>query len=60
MLEIAAVPFQRLGTVGGKKLRIHADNEEFSWPIANLYDDWWNSISRLVEGDSCAEGIPSL
>jgi phosphoribosylformylglycinamidine synthase subunit PurL len=59
-LESATVPFQRLGTVGGKELRIHANNEKFSWPIANLYDDWWNSISRLVEGDSCAEGIPSL
>ncbi len=59
-LESTTVPFQRLGTVGGKELRIHVDNEEFSWPIANLYDDWWNSISRLVEGDSCAEGIPSL
>jgi phosphoribosylformylglycinamidine synthase II len=59
-LESASIPFQRLGTVGGKELRIHVDNEKFSWPIADVYDDWWNSISRLVENDSCAEGIPSL
>jgi phosphoribosylformylglycinamidine synthase subunit PurL len=60
ILERAGVPFQRLGTVGGEELRIEVDNEKFSWPISNLYDDWWNSIRRLVESDSCAEGIPSL
>jgi len=35
-------------------------NEKLAWPIADLYDDWWNSICRLVESDTCAEGIPSL
>ncbi|HWY40897.1 MAG TPA: phosphoribosylformylglycinamidine synthase subunit PurL [Chthoniobacterales bacterium] len=60
ILERAGVAFQRLGTVGGQELRIEVDNEKFSWPISNLYDDWWNSIRRLVESDSCAEGIPSL
>jgi phosphoribosylformylglycinamidine (FGAM) synthase-like enzyme len=60
ILERAGVPFQRLGTVGGEELRIELDNEKFSWPISNLYDDWWNSIRQLVESDSCAEGIPSL
>ena len=60
ILENAAVPFQRLGEVGGDQLRIQVGEEKFSWPIAELYDDWWNSIRRLVESDSCAEGIPSL
>ena len=60
MLESSGVPFQRLGTVGGKELRIQVGNEKFEWPIADLYDDWWNSISRLVESDSRTEGIPSL
>jgi phosphoribosylformylglycinamidine synthase len=60
MLESATIPFQRLGTVSGNELRIQVENEKFSWPIADLYDDWWNSISRLVESDSGAEGIPSL
>jgi len=54
------VPFQQLGRVGGDQLRIQVNDQKFTWPIADLYDDWWNSIRRLVESDSCAEGIPSL
>jgi phosphoribosylformylglycinamidine synthase II len=60
MLREAAVPFQQLGRVGGDELRIQAADQKFAWPIADLYDDWWNSIRRLVESDTCAEGIPSL
>ncbi len=60
MLKDAAVPFHHLGKVGGDKLRIEIGNEKLSWAIADLYDDWWNSIRGLVESDSCAEGIPSL
>jgi len=60
MLGKAGVPFHQLGTVGGDRLRIKVADQNFTWPIADLYDDWWNSIRRLVEGDSCAEGIPSL
>jgi phosphoribosylformylglycinamidine synthase len=60
MLKDAAVPFHHLGKVGGDKLRIEIGNEKLSWAIADLYDDWWNSIRRLVESDSGAEGIPSL
>src|SRR5262249_11927600 len=54
------VPFQQIGKVGGNQLRIQVADQNFTWPIADLYDDWWNSIRRLVESDSCAEGIPSL
>ena len=54
------VPFQQLGEVGGDQLRIQVNGEKFIWPIADLYDDWWNAIRRLVEGDSSAERIPSL
>ena len=60
ILEKAAVPFAQLGKVGGEKLCIDVAGEKFSWPIADLYDDWWDSIRRLVESDTCAEGIPSL
>ena len=60
MLSAAGVPLLPLGQVGGDQLRIEAAGEKFSWPIADLYDDWWNSIRRLVESDTCAEGIPSL
>jgi phosphoribosylformylglycinamidine synthase subunit PurL len=54
------VPFQQLGKVGGDQLRIQMNDQKFAWPIADLYDDWWNSIRRLVESDSSAERIPSL
>jgi phosphoribosylformylglycinamidine synthase subunit PurL len=54
------VPFQQLGKVGGDELRIRANNEDFRWPIADLYDDWWNSIRRAIGDASSAEGIPSL
>jgi phosphoribosylformylglycinamidine synthase subunit PurL len=60
ILRDANVPFQQLGKVGGDQLRIQIAGEKFAWATADLYDDWWNSIARLVESDSCAEGIPSL
>jgi phosphoribosylformylglycinamidine synthase subunit PurL len=60
MLRERNVPFQHLGKVGGDELRIQVNEETFAWPIADLYDDWWNSIRRLVESDSSAERIPSL
>jgi len=53
------VPFQQLGEIGGDKLSIRVNGEIFSWPIADLYDDWWNSIRRAVESDA-AEPVPSL
>src|SRR5205085_6586369 len=42
ILKAPNVPFQQLGKVGGDQLRIEVAGEEFSWPIADLYDDWWN------------------
>jgi phosphoribosylformylglycinamidine synthase subunit PurL len=60
MLRERNVPFQQLGKVGGDQLRIQVNGEKFAWPIADLYDDWWNSIRRVVESDSSAERIPSL
>ena len=59
MLGERGVPFQELGRVGGHELRISANTETFRWPIADLYDDWWNAIERVVGSDS-AERIPSL
>ncbi len=59
-LQTGQIPFQKLGKVSGNQLRIRVDSEEFSWPIADLHDDWWNAIRRAVESDSAAEGIPSL
>src|SRR5438874_4773874 len=58
ILRECDVPFQQLGKVGGDQLRIQIADQNFFWPIVDLYDDWWNSIRRLVETDT--EGIPSL
>ena len=60
ILKKAGVSFQRLGKVGGDQLGIQVADQKFAWLIADLYDDWWNSIRRLVQSDTCAEGIPSL
>jgi len=60
ILRERGVPFQQLGKVGGDELRIRANNETSRWPIADLYDYWWNSIGRAVGSDLSAERIPSL
>ena len=52
------VPFRQLGKVGGDELRIRVNEETFPWPLAGLYDDWFNAIRRAVEDE--AERIPSL
>jgi phosphoribosylformylglycinamidine synthase len=58
ILRDSDVPFQQLGKVGGGELRIRVNDETFRWPIADLYDDWWNAIRRAVEDET--ERIPSL
>jgi phosphoribosylformylglycinamidine synthase subunit PurL len=60
MLRERKVPFEHLGKVGGDQLQVQVNDEKFAWSIANLYDDWWNSIRRVVGSDSSAERIPSL
>jgi phosphoribosylformylglycinamidine synthase subunit PurL len=59
-LNAAKVPAQKIGEVGGDQLQIATGGETFRWPIADLYDDWFHSIRRAVEGDASAERIPSL
>ncbi|HJY52411.1 MAG TPA: phosphoribosylformylglycinamidine synthase subunit PurL [Candidatus Udaeobacter sp.] len=51
------VPFQQLGKVGSDELQIRIDQQTFRWRVADIYDDWWNAIRRVVEQD---ETIPSL
>jgi len=60
ILRDRSVPFQQLGKVGSDELRIRVNSETLQWPIAGIYDDWWNAIQRAVESDSSAERIPSL
>ena len=58
ILHERAVPVRQLGKVGGDNLRIRVNEEIFCWPIANLYDGWFNAIRRTVEDET--ERIPSL
>jgi phosphoribosylformylglycinamidine synthase II len=60
ILRERSVPFHKLGKVGGEELHIRAAAEKFLWPVADLYEDWWNAIRRAIESDSGAERIPSL
>jgi phosphoribosylformylglycinamidine synthase subunit PurL len=58
-LRQSGVPHSHLGDVAGDELRIRLEHENFSWTVADLYYDWWNSIRRAVESGS-AERLPSL
>jgi len=52
------IPHAQIGGVIAYDLRITANGENLSWPVAELHDLWWNAIQRAVESDS--EPIPSL
>ncbi len=58
MLRAGGVPFEQVGKVGGEELRICINGETLRWPIADLYDGWFNAIRSAVEEDG--ERIPSL
>src|SRR5881397_521087 len=58
ILRASSVPFEQLGKVCRDELRIGINGETFRWPIADLYDGWFNAIRHVVEED--AERIPSL
>src|SRR5262249_26113379 len=57
ILRDREAPFDHLGKIGGDELRIRIPEQTFCWPVADLYDDWWNAIRRAVEEE---ESIPSL
>ena len=58
ILRERVVPCEQLGQVGDDELRIRVDKENLRWPVADLYDDWWNAIRRAIEDET--ERIPSL
>ena len=47
--KLMGVPAVRLGTVGGDKLAIKTPVGELTWPLPELHDLWWNSISRAMQ-----------
>jgi phosphoribosylformylglycinamidine synthase II len=46
--RLLGVSAARIGTVGGDKLLLRAASKEFSWPVTELYDLWWNAIARAM------------
>jgi phosphoribosylformylglycinamidine synthase len=53
-LKSKNVPHRKLGEVSRDTLKIN----DFSWPIAEIHDDWFNAIRRAVESE--AEPVRSL
>ncbi|HKP03260.1 MAG TPA: phosphoribosylformylglycinamidine synthase subunit PurL [Chthoniobacterales bacterium] len=50
-LKKSGTPAQRLGVTGGESLSIAIDQESVRWPVAELHDDWDNSIERTLAAD---------
>jgi phosphoribosylformylglycinamidine synthase len=46
--KLMGVPAMQIGKVGGGKLTIKIGDQEFSAPLAELHDAWWNSIARAM------------
>jgi phosphoribosylformylglycinamidine synthase len=46
--KLMGVPAAQIGRVGGGQLTIKTTAGEFSAPVAELHDVWWNSIARAM------------
>lgn len=46
--KILGVPATKIGVVGGNELKIKTGTSEFSSPVSELHDLWWNSIARAM------------
>ena len=46
--KLMGVPAVQIGKVGGDKLTIKIADNEFSTPLSELHDAWWNSIARAM------------
>jgi hypothetical protein len=49
LCEWRGVPARRIGTVGGRDLKISAAGQQLLWPVADLYDGWYRSIAAAME-----------
>jgi len=54
ILHAKKIPHKKFGAVGGDTLSIN----EFSWPLVEIHDDWFNAIRRAIESE--AEPIRAL
>jgi phosphoribosylformylglycinamidine synthase len=46
--KLMGVPAIQIGKVGGDKLTVKTASGEFSAPLTELHDPWWNSIARAM------------
>ncbi|MGA3284812.1 MAG: phosphoribosylformylglycinamidine synthase subunit PurL [Verrucomicrobiota bacterium] len=46
--KLMGVPAIQIGKVGGDKLAIKTVSGEFSAPVTELHDRWWNAIARVM------------
>jgi phosphoribosylformylglycinamidine synthase len=46
--KLMGVPAVQIGKVGGDKLTAKTASNEFSAPLTELHDAWWNSIARAM------------
>jgi phosphoribosylformylglycinamidine synthase II len=46
--KLMGVPAVQIGKVGGDKLTVKTTGGEFSAPLTELHDAWWNSIARAM------------
>jgi phosphoribosylformylglycinamidine synthase len=46
--KLMGVPAVQIGKVGGDKLTVKTASGEFSTPLTELHDVWWNSIARAM------------
>jgi phosphoribosylformylglycinamidine synthase len=46
--KLMGVPAVQIGKVGGDKLMVKTAGGEFSAPLTELHDAWWNSIARAM------------
>jgi hypothetical protein len=43
--KLMGVPAAQIGKVGGDKLTVKTTGGEFTAPLTELHDAWWNSIA---------------
>ena len=46
--KLMGVPATQIGKVGGDRLTLKTAGGEFSAPLTELHDAWWNSIARVM------------
>jgi phosphoribosylformylglycinamidine synthase len=51
-LSAGGVRFKIIGQVTTDELRIRAGAQDFAWPVAQIYDGWFNAIARAVSNEA--------